>query len=76
VTAADGQGRISRKERMARAAAGMPAEHPELITRKPSHAEWTELAIRLAELWPNDEYDAAALRGARNSGTTDGSSAD
>jgi hypothetical protein len=54
----------------------MPAGHPELITRKPSHAEWKELALRLAELWPNDEHYAAALRGTRTSSTTDGSSAD
>jgi hypothetical protein len=32
--------------------------------------------VEVAELWPNDEYYAAALRGARNSGTTDGGSAD
>jgi hypothetical protein len=56
MTAADGQSRISRKERIARAAVGMPANHLELITRKPSRAEWNELAARLAELWPHDEY--------------------
>ena len=58
MTAAGGPGRISRKERIARAAAGMPAEHPELVTRKPSRAEWKQLTAWLAELWPNDEYTA------------------
>jgi hypothetical protein len=76
MTAAGDQGRISRKERIARAAAGVPAEHPELITRKPSRAEWKLFAAWLAELWPNDEYHAAAPGGTRNSGTTDGDSAD
>ena len=58
MTAADGQGRISRKERIARAAVGMPEGHPELVTRKPGRTEWNELAARLAELWPHDEYTA------------------
>jgi hypothetical protein len=58
MAATDGQGRISRKERIARAAVGMPANHIELITPKPSRAEWKELAAWLAELWPNDEYTA------------------
>ena len=58
MTAAGGRGQINRKERIARAAAGMPAEHPELVTRKPSRAEWKELTARLAELWPNYEYTA------------------
>jgi hypothetical protein len=56
--AAGGQGRISRKERIARAALGMAADHPELLTRKPSRAEWKQLTAWLAELWPNDEYTA------------------
>ena len=51
-------GRISRKERIARAALGMPAEHPEQVTRKPSRAEWKHLAAWCAELWPHDEYTA------------------
>jgi hypothetical protein len=50
--------RISRKERAARAAIGMPARHPEQITRKPGRAEWRQLAAWLAQLWPNDEYTA------------------
>jgi hypothetical protein len=50
------QERVSRKERIARAAIGMPAEHPERVTRKPSRAEWKRFAAWLAELWPNDEY--------------------
>jgi hypothetical protein len=58
VTAPGRPGRISRKERIARAALGMPANHPELITRKPGRAEWKQLAGWLAELWPRDEYTA------------------
>jgi hypothetical protein len=58
MTAADGHGRISRKERIARAAVGMPAGHPELVTSKPGRAEWKKLTAWLAELWPNDEYTA------------------
>jgi hypothetical protein len=58
MTAAGGQGRISRKERIARAVLGMPAGHPEQITRKPGRAEWTHFTAWLAELWPNDEYTA------------------
>lgn len=50
--------RISRKERVARAALGMPADHPELVTRKPGRAEWKQLAAWLAEMWPHDEYTA------------------
>ena len=34
----------SRKELLARAAVGMPAFHPELVTRKPRRAEWKHLA--------------------------------
>jgi len=51
-------GRISRKERAARAAIGMPAEHPELLTRRPGRGEWRQLTAWLAEMWPNDEYAA------------------
>jgi len=58
MTRAGGQDRISRKERIARAAIGMPADHPELLTRKPSRAEWKQLTTCLAELWPHDEYAA------------------
>jgi hypothetical protein len=58
MTPAGGQGRISPKERIARAALGMAADHPELLTRKPSRAEWKLLTAWLAELWPNDEYTA------------------
>jgi hypothetical protein len=56
MTAADGRDRISRRERIARATVGMPAGHPELVTRKPGRGEWQDLAIWLIELWPNDEY--------------------
>jgi hypothetical protein len=55
---AGGQGGISRNERVARAAVGMPAGHPELVTRKPSRAEWKQLTAWLAQLWPHDEYAA------------------
>ena len=55
---APGPSRISRKERIARAAMGMPAHHPELITRSPHRAEWKQLAAWSAEMWPNDEYAA------------------
>jgi hypothetical protein len=50
--------RISRTERLARAATGMAPDHPELLTRKPGHAEWRQCAAWLAELWPHDEYAA------------------
>lgn len=53
-----GRGRISGKERAARAVIGMPANHPELITRTPSRAEWRHFTAWLAQLWPNDEYTA------------------
>ena len=56
MTAADDPGRISRRERIARAAVGMPGGHPEFVTRKPSRAEWRLLAAWCAELWPRDEY--------------------
>jgi hypothetical protein len=72
MTAEGGPGRISRKERAARAAAGMPAAHPETLTRKPGRAEWKQLAAWLAELWPNDEYTtivAPAWRPGRPPGT-------
>jgi hypothetical protein len=55
MTAADGQGRISRKERTARATVGMPARYPELVTRKLGRAEWKLFTAWLAELWPHDE---------------------
>ncbi len=69
MTTAGGQGRISRKERIARAAAGMPAEHPELVTRKPGRAEWKLLAAWLAELWPHDEYTAIVAEAWRKDGS-------
>lgn len=69
MTAPDGQSRISHKERIARAAAGMPADHIELITPKPSRAEWKELAARLADLWPNDEYTAIAAEARHEDGS-------
>jgi hypothetical protein len=58
MTLPGGPGRISRKERIARAAAGMPAGHPELVTRKPGRAEWKLFTAWLAELWLHDEYTA------------------
>ena len=58
MTATGSPGPISRRERIARAAVGMPAEHPELVTLKPGRAEWKQLTAWLADLWPNDEYTA------------------
>jgi hypothetical protein len=60
MTTPGGKGRISRKERIARAASGMPAGHPEHVTRSPGRAEWKHFAAWCAELWPNDEYVAIA----------------
>jgi hypothetical protein len=62
MTGAGGESGISRTERIARATVGMPAGHPELITRKPGRAEWKQLTAWLAELWPHDEYTAIAAR--------------
>lgn len=53
--------RISRKERAARAAIGMPAEHPELVTRRPGRGEWRQLTAWLAEMWPSDEYTSIVV---------------
>jgi hypothetical protein len=50
--------RNSRRERVARAAIGMPPAHPECITRRPGRREWKQLTAWLTELWPNDEYVA------------------
>jgi hypothetical protein len=47
-----------RRECTARAAIGMPAHHPEQVTRRPGRAEWKEFAAWCGELWPNDEYTA------------------
>jgi hypothetical protein len=58
MTACSGHGPISHQERIARAALEMPAEQPELLTRKPSRPEWRQLTTWLAEMWPNDEYAA------------------
>lgn len=58
LTRAAGPVRISRRERAARDAIGMPARHPERVTRRPGRAEWKHLTARLAELWPHDEYTA------------------
>jgi hypothetical protein len=69
MTAADGYGRISRKEQLARAAVGMPAGHPELITRKPGRAEWKLLTAWLAELWPHDEYTTIVAEAWRKDGS-------
>jgi hypothetical protein len=69
MTVPGGQGRITRKERIARAALGMPAEHPELLTRKPGRAEWQQLAAWCAQLWPNDEYTAIVAQTRRHDGS-------
>ena len=50
--------RLTRTERFARAAIGMPVGHPELITRRPSRAEWRYFAGWAAQMWPHDEYSA------------------
>jgi hypothetical protein len=65
MTATPSPGRVSRKERIARAAIGMPAGHPELITRSPGRAEWKQLAALCAGLWPNDEYAAIVAEALR-----------
>jgi hypothetical protein len=69
MTAAGGQGRISRKERIARAAVGMSAGHLEMVTRKPGRAEWKLLAAWCTELWPNDEYTAIVAEAWRRDGS-------
>jgi hypothetical protein len=69
MTAEGGQGRIRFRERIARAAIGMPAEHPELITRKPGRAEWKLLSAWCAELWPHDEYTAIVAQAWRKDGS-------
>ena len=74
MTPLGGEGRISRKERIARAAIGMPADHPEHVTRSPGRAEWKQFTVWCAELWPNDEYAAIvadALRHDPPPGTQD-----
>jgi hypothetical protein len=43
----------------------MPDGHPELVTRKPGHAEWQLLAAWCAELWPHDEYTAIVAEARR-----------
>ena len=44
------------RECAARAAIGMPARHPERITRELPAAQEEWLAAACAELWPADEY--------------------
>lgn len=56
------RGRISRRERLARAALGMAEGHPEFITRKPGRTEWRQLAAWCAQLWPADEYTAITVQ--------------
>jgi hypothetical protein len=68
-TAGGSRGPISRKERIARAAVGMPAEHLELVTRKPGRAEWKLFTAWLAELWPHDEYTAIVAEAWRGDGS-------
>jgi hypothetical protein len=58
MTRTPGPWRISRRERIARTAIGMPARHPEQVTRKLGRAEWKQFAAWCAELWPHDEYTA------------------
>jgi hypothetical protein len=44
-------------EREARAILGMPARHPERITRDLSRAEQAWLRAAAAGLWPDGEYE-------------------
>lgn len=69
MTAAGGPGLIGRSERSARAAADIPAEHPELLTRRPGRAEWQLLATWCAQLWPHDEYNAIVAETRREDGS-------
>ncbi len=62
---------MGRKERIARAAVGMPALHPELITHSPSQAEWKQLAAWCIEMWPNDEYTAIVTESLRQDPPSD-----
>jgi hypothetical protein len=50
-----------RTEREARAAIGMPAVHPERITRDLPGGQEDWLAAVATELWPDDEYTAIFL---------------
>lgn len=59
-------GRLGRRELIARAVVGMPALHPELVTHKPTGAEWKQLARWLAEMWPHDEYTAIITEARRH----------
>jgi hypothetical protein len=45
-------------ERAARPGLGMPARHPEFITRDLPAGQEEHLAALAAELWPADEYEA------------------
>lgn len=45
-------------ERMARAAIGMPACHPERLTHRAGRREAQELAAWHRQCWPADEYIA------------------
>jgi hypothetical protein len=65
MTAAGGPGWTGRRERIARTVAGMPAEHPELLTRRPGRLEWQLLAAWCAELWPDAEYTAIVAEARR-----------
>jgi hypothetical protein len=47
---------LPRTERAARALIGMPARHPERITRELSFGQEEWLAGVAARLWPEDEY--------------------
>ena len=69
MTAAGGPDRTCRRECIARAVAAMPAEHPELLTRRPGRQEWQLLATWCAELWPHDEYTAIVAEARRKDGS-------
>lgn len=60
-----------RQERAARTAIGMPARHPERITRELPGGDEEWLAALAALLWPDDEY-AEIVRNTRPDGRGDG----
>src|SRR6266536_932028 len=47
---------VTRRERAARAAIGMPPRHPERIARNLRRADEAWLARVCEQLWPGDEY--------------------
>jgi len=62
---------VTRRERSARAAIGMPARHPEHITRELPRRQENWLAALCAELWPDDEYTGIITDVLRDCGRED-----